>query len=142
MELYQVSVFVENKAGRLAEITEVLSENSINMRALSIADTTDFGILRIIVDDPQATERILTESGFTVTLTKVIGIQVPDRPGGLSSVLRLLSDAGISVEYLYAFIEKTAGKASVILRVDDDVKAKAVLSENGIGLINEEAFNE
>lgn len=142
MELYQVSVFVENKAGRLAEITEVLSENSINMRALSIADTTDFGILRIIVNDPQATERILTESGFTVTLTRVIGIQVPDRPGGLSSVLRLLSDAGISVEYLYAFIEKTADKASVILRVDDDVKAKDVLSENGIELINEEAFNE
>ncbi len=142
MELYQVSVFVENKAGRLAEITEVLSDNSINMRALSIADTTDFGILRLIVDDPRTTERILMENGFTVTITRVIGVFVPDRPGGLSFVLRLLSDAGVSVEYLYAFIEKTADKASVILRVDDDEKAKAVLADNGIETISGDAFNE
>ncbi|MBQ1862119.1 MAG: ACT domain-containing protein [Clostridia bacterium] len=142
MEIYQVSVFVENKSGKLADITDVLSENGINIRALCIADTADFGILRLIVKDPQKTEKILTEHGFTVTLTRVIGAAISDTPGGLSAVLRILSDAGISIEYLYAFIEKTTDRASVILRVDDDVKAEQVLSENGIELIGGDAFHE
>ncbi|MBE6895600.1 MAG: ACT domain-containing protein [Ruminococcaceae bacterium] len=142
MELYQVSVFVENKSGRLADITEVLSKNSINIRALSIADTTDFGILRLIVEDPGKTEKILADNGFTVTRTKVIGVRVPDTPGGLSVVLRLLSDNGISLEYMYAFIGRSDERASVILRVDNDEKAEQVLSSNGIELISGDAFNE
>ena len=142
MELYQVSVFVENKSGRLADITEVLSKNNINIRALSIADTTDFGILRLIVDAPKSTEAILSENGFTVTLTQVIGVRVPDTPGGLSVVLRLLSYNGISLEYMYAFIGRSDEKASVILRVDNDEKAAQILSSNGIELISGDAFNE
>lgn len=142
MELYQVSVFVENKSGRLADITEVLSKNNINLRALSIADTTDFGILRLIVDNPKATELILAENGFTATLTKVIGVRVPDTPGGLSVVLRLLSDGNIGLEYMYAFIGKEDERASVILRVDNDEKAEQILSSNGIDLISGDAFNE
>ena len=142
MELYQVSVFVENKSGRLADITEVLSKNNINLRALSIADTTDFGILRLIVDNPKATELILAENGFTATLTKVIGVRVPDTPGGLSVVLRLLSDGNVSLEYMYAFIGKEDERASVILRVDNDEKAEQILSFNGIDLISGDAFNE
>ena len=142
MELYQVSVFVENKSGRLADITEVLSKNNINLRALSIADTTDFGILRLIVDNPKATELILAENGFTATLTKVIGVRVPDTPGGLSVVLRLLSDGNIGLEYMYAFIGKEDERASVILRVDTDEKAEQILSFNGIDLISGDAFNE
>ena len=142
MELYQVSVFVENKSGRFADITEVISKNNINIRALSIADTTDFGILRLIVDAPKSTEAILSENGFTVTLTQVIGVRVPDTPGGLSVVLRLLSDNGISLEYMYAFIGRSDEKASVILRVDNDEKAAQILSSNGIELISGDAFNE
>lgn len=142
MELYQVSVFVENKSGRLADITEVLSKNNINLRALSIADTTDFGILRLIVDNPKATELILAENGFTATLTKVIGVRVPDTPGGLSVVLRLLSDGNVGLEYMYAFIGKEDERASVILRVDNDEKAEQILSSNGIDLISGDAFNE
>lgn len=142
MELYQVSVFVENKSGRLADITEVLSKNNINLRALSIADTTDFGILRLIVDNPKATELILAENGFTATLTKVIGVRVPDTPGGLSVVLRLLSDGNVGLEYMYAFIGKEDERASVILRVDNDEKAEQILSSKGIDLISGDAFNE
>jgi hypothetical protein len=142
MEIYQVSVFVENKSGKLADITDVLSENGINIRALSIADTADFGILRIIVEDPVSTEKILIEHGFTVTLTKVIGARISDTPGGLSYVLRILSDAGIGIEYLYAFIEKTADRASVILRVDNDEKAEKILADKGVELIGGDAFHE
>lgn len=142
MEIYQVSVFVENKSGKLADITDVLSENGINIRALCIADTADFGILRLIVEDPHKTEKILMDNGFTVTLTKVIGARISDTPGGLSTVLRILSDAGIGIEYLYAFIEKTADRASVILRVDDDVKAETVLRDKGVELIEGDAFHE
>ena len=142
MELYQVSVFVENKSGRLADITEVLSKNNINIRALSIADTADFGILRLIVDNPKSTELILAENGFTVTLTKVIGVRVPDTPGGLSFVLRLLSDGNIGLEYMYAFIGRSDERASVILRVDNEEKAEQILSANGIDLISGDAFNE
>jgi len=142
MDLYQVSVFVENKSGRLADITEVLSKNNINLRALSIADTTDFGILRLIVDNPKATELILAENGFTATLTKVIGVRVPDTPGGLSVVLRLLSDGNVGLEYMYAFIGKEDERASVILRVDNEEKAEQILSSNGIDLISGDAFNE
>ena len=142
MEIFQVSVFVENKSGKLADITDVLSENGINIRALCIADTADFGILRLIVDDPRATEKILMENGFTVTLTRVIGARISDTPGGLSTVLRYLSDEGIGIEYLYAFIEKTADLASVILRVDDEEKAERVLIQKGVEIIGGDAFHE
>lgn len=99
----QISVFLENKAGRLAHVTRVLGEAGINIRALSIADTSDFGILRIIVNDPEKAYRILKEADFTVSETEVIAVQVPDSPGGLATVLEQMSDADLNIEYLYAF---------------------------------------
>ncbi len=141
MELFQVSVFVENQSGRLADITEVLSANNVNIRALSLADTADFGVLRLIVDDPEATERILADNDFTVKLTKVLGVRVPDTPGGLSSVLRLLSERGIGIEYMYAFIGRVNDRASVILRTDNCEQAEKILFEKGIELIKGSDFD-
>jgi hypothetical protein len=135
MKIFQVSVFVENKEGRLADITGVLAKNNINIRALSIADTTHFGILRLIVDDPYKAEKIFTENGFTVSLTNVIAIEVSDVPGGLSKALQILSDNGISVEYMYAFNSYIDGKAFVIIRVEEIEKTITILSKNGIKLL-------
>lgn len=137
MSILQVSVFVENTEGRLADIAKVISDNGINIRALSIADTTHFGILRLIVDVPERAEKILTENGFTVSLTNVTGFQVGDAPGGLYSVLRILSDNGISIEYMYAFIGRTDGRASVIIRTENDEKTSTILTTNGIEVLSE-----
>jgi hypothetical protein len=116
----QVSVFLENKSGRLAEVCATLGEHSINIRALCIADTSDFGILRLIVNNPATATAILQEAGFSVGSTAVIALQVPDRPGGLGGVLQLLDDAGINVEYMYAFFVRREGDAVVLFRVADE----------------------
>lgn len=130
MTVKQISVFVENRKGRLAEITELLAKNNINIRALSIADTTNFGILRIIVDEPEQVEKILKAANITVSLTSVIMAGMPDRPGGLASMLRILSDADIAVEYMYAFLSRENGQAYVVMRVDNEEKAVSLLSKN------------
>ena len=135
MKIFQVSVFAENKEGRLADITGVLAKNGINIRALSIADTTHFGILRLIVDDPYKAEKVFTDNGFTVSLTNVIAIEIPDVPGGLSKALKILSDNNISVEYMYAFNSYIEGKAFVIIRVEESEKAIEILLNNGINLL-------
>lgn len=127
----QISVFVENSKGRLAQITEILAKENINIRALSIADTTSFGILRIIVEDPQKTEQVLKAAGLTVSVTDVLSLQIEDRPGGLSKALTVLADQNIDVEYAYAFVSKSNDRASVVLRVADDKKAEKVLREAG-----------
>jgi len=134
MTIEQISVFVENKAGRLAEITELLGNAGIDMRAMSIADTTDFGILRLIADDSQKALSILRDAGCIVTVTPVLAVPISDTPGSLASILRLVSDAGISVEYLYAFITRRAKDAYVILRVEDNSAAEALFEKNGITL--------
>ncbi|MBS4008983.1 MAG: ACT domain-containing protein [Clostridium sp.] len=128
MKVKQISVFLENKSGRLAQVTRVLGDNQINIRALSIADTTDFGILRLIVDKPEETNSILRAEGFMVSETTVIAVEVPDRPGGLADILATLGQAGINIEYLYAFIGQNSDKAQVIFRVDDSDKAISVLN--------------
>lgn len=135
MTTKQLSVFVENKPGRLAEITKILEEINVDIRALSIADTTHFGILRLIVNDPDAAEKALKDAGFTVSLTRVIAIEVRDEPGGLSRVLRHLTEADITVEYMYAFITKKEKSAYVIIRVEDNQKAVLVLEEHQISVI-------
>lgn len=117
----QVSVFLENKSGRLAEVCTTLGQHSINIRALCIADTSDFGILRLIVNDPAKATQVLQEAGFSVGSTAVIALQIPDRPGGLGGVLELLDGAGINVEYMYAFFVRREGDAVVLFRVADDV---------------------
>lgn len=138
MKVKQLSVFLENKSGRLAAVTRVLAAKGINIRALSIADTSDFGILRLIVNDPQNAYQALKEAGFTVTLTEVIGVEMPDRPGALSSILAHLEEAKINIEYLYAFLGRGDNGALVIFRVEDLDKAIEVLTSKGVKILNEE----
>lgn len=131
MKVKQISIFLENKSGRLAQVTEVLGENNINIRALSIADTTDFGILRLIVNEPDKAYLVLKEAGFTVSFTDVIAVEVTDKPGGLAKVLKELDRAGINIEYLYAFVQKTANAALVVFRVEQLEEAVKVLLASG-----------
>lgn len=142
MLVKQISVFLENKSGRLAEVTRTLAESNIDISALSIADTTDFGILRLIVNDPEKAESILNENGFTVSSTNVIAVGVPDEPGGLASALDILDKEGIGIEYLYAFVGKEEKAALVIFRVEDPDKATKVLTDKGIKVLSsEEVYN-
>lgn len=136
MIINQISVFVENKRGRLTEITKVLEKNSIDIRALSIADTKDFGILRLIVGNSDKAVEVLKADGFTVSLTKVIAIGVEDKPGGLAKAMEILYNNSINVEYMYAFISRTEDKAYVILRVEDNEKALKILEENNIDIVS------
>ena len=140
MLIKQISVFVENKEGRLAEITEKIAAAGVDIRALSIADTTDFGILRLIVDRPEETEKALREEGFTVSVTNVIAVGIDDVPGGFAKPMRVLADAHIDVEYMYAFISRDTKKAYVILRVNDNENAAKVLEGAGIVLLDEGGF--
>jgi len=132
MKVQQISVFLENKAGRLAEVTRVLGEANINIRALSLADTTDFGILRLIVDQFDKARQVLKEKGFTVGKTEVVAIEVPDRPGGLASVLQVLGQAGINVEYMYAFVQHSGKNAVIIFRFDNLEEAISLLQKAGV----------
>jgi hypothetical protein len=136
MVLKQVSVFLENKSGRLAEVAKVLADNDIDISALSIADTTDFGILRLIVNKPDKAVRVMEENGFTVGTTDVIALSVEDHPGGLATALLALDSENVDIEYMYAFIgNKSSGKALVILRVEYPEKAVEALMKNGIDVI-------
>ena len=123
MRVEQIAVFLENKSGRLAEITGVLADNNINIRALSVADTADFGILRLIVDKVDEAKKVLKENGFTVGKTNVIAVEVPDRTGGLATVLKTAEAEGLNVEYMYAFVNKSGENAVLIFRFDDMDKA-------------------
>jgi hypothetical protein len=127
---------LENKAGRLAEVTGILGEANINIRALSLADTTDFGILRLIVNDHEKAKQVLKEHGFTVGRTEVVAVEVEDRPGGLNRILRILFEAGINVEYMYAFVQQSGQNAVLIFRFDDIDNAVDVLTRDGVTVIN------
>lgn len=132
----QISIFLENKAGRLASVTKVLGEQRINIRALSIADTSDFGILRLIVNEPEKAYGVLKRAGFTVSETEVIAVEVPDTPGGLARVLDVMGEASINIEYLYAFIGKATDDALVIFKVEDPDRAVQVFQAYGIGVLD------
>lgn len=134
MFIKQLSVFVENKHGRLEAIIDALGKKGVNIRALSIADTTDFGILRVIVDDYTKAKEALDEIGVISKVTDVIAVYIDDRSGGLHSILKIVSDAGISVEYMYAFLGRCEGKALMVVKADDEVKIQKVLEENGVKL--------
>ena len=138
MQIQQLSVFIENKPGRMAEVTEVLAEAQVDIRAISVADTRDFGILRVIVDKPQEAVEALKAHGMTVTLTKVIAVGIDDKPGEFAKAMRVLADGEIGVEYMYAFISRDKGKAYVILRVLESDKAVECLKASGISLLNAE----
>jgi hypothetical protein len=135
MKVSQISVFLENKSGRLAEVTQVLAEQGINIRALCIAETMDYGVLRLIANDPARAKRALSDGGFTVTEADVLAVEVEDRPGGLARVIRLLAQAGVNVEYVYAFVTRQE-KALVVLRVEQMDKAAQVLTGAGVRLVS------
>jgi len=138
MRVKQVSVFLENRAGRLDEVAELLGSKKINIRALSLADTSDFGILRLIVNKPDDARKVLHDAGFTTRFTEVIAVEVPDKPGGLAQVLRIFKDCGLNVEYLYAFVEKRAQGAVVIFRVEEIDRAIGILQQKGVKLLTGE----
>lgn len=135
MKVEQISIFLENRAGRLAEVTRVLSEANINIRALSLADTSDFGILRLIVADHDRAKAVLKENGFTVGLTTVVAVKVPDTPGGLHSILHLLSSHEINVEYMYAFVHQQNQQAIIIFRFDRTDQAIEILQNGNIEIV-------
>ncbi len=135
MLVKQISVFLENKSGRLADVTRTLADNDINICALSIADTTDFGILRLIVNKPEEAEKVLSRHEFTVSCTSVIAIGVEDKPGGLARALDILQKNSISIEYMYAFVGKSGNEALVILRVEDPENAVKTLANCDISVI-------
>jgi hypothetical protein len=138
MKVEQISIFIENKSGRLAEITRILGDAGINIRALSLADTSDFGILRLIVDNVETAKAVLKEKGFTVSKTEVVAVEVPDRPGGLSSLLQTLDANQINVEYMYAFVERCGGNAVIIFRFDETDKAIESLRGSGFTILKGE----
>ncbi|PIE73990.1 MAG: amino acid-binding protein [Deltaproteobacteria bacterium] len=138
MLVEQIAVFLENKSGRLAEITRILADNSINIRALSVADTADFGILRLIVDRVEDAEKALKENGFTVGKTHVVAVEVQDRSGGLSEVLECLHEAQLNVEYMYAFVNKTGENAVLIFRFEEMDDAVRILQESKHTILSRE----
>ena len=139
MYIKQLSVFVENKDGRLAEITTIIAIAGIDIRALSIADTTDFGILRLVVDKPYEAEDILKAAGLTVSLTDVIAIGIPDRPGGFAETITAVANKAVAVEYMYAFISREQDRAYLIMRVADNETAIAALKAQGCDLLDGES---
>lgn len=138
MKAEQISIFIENKSGRLAEITRILGNAGVNIRSLSLADTTDFGILRLIVNDCEKAKALLKEKGFTVSKTEVVAVEVPDRPGGLADILQVLDREGINVEYMYAFVERCEENAVIIFRFDETERAITSLNASGFSILDGE----
>ena len=132
----QLSIFLENRKGRLLEVTQVLAEANVNIRALALAESAEFGILRLVVDNPEKARSVLSSSGFTVKEQEVFAVEVPDRPGGFYQVVRLLADADINIDYTYAFVGGK-DKAILIFKVPDDLldKALEVISQGGLKLV-------
>lgn len=135
MKMEQISIFIENKVGRLSEVTSVLRQHGINIRALSLADTADFGVLRMIVTDTEKAEEVLKKTGFTVGKTHVLAVAVPDVPGGLHNILEVLMEKGINIEYMYTFAQKSDEKAVMIFRFDNMDGAITQLSAKGIDIV-------
>ncbi len=137
MKVRQISVFLENKSGRLAEVTQVLGENGVNIRALCIADTSDFGILRLIVHDPALAYKALKDAGFTVSENPVLAVEISDRPGGLAEALKVFQDCDVNIEYMYAFVGHCSGNAVVVFKVEDIDWAADTLSKHGVKLLSD-----
>ena len=135
--LKQLTVFVENKQGTLVDITDTLATNGVNLRALSIADTQDFGLLRLVVNDNETAASALQEKGYILKITDVIGVKIGDQPGKLSKALSVLAEAGVNVEYLYAFMARTQKHAYVVLRPTDNAAAESALEAAGFHLITD-----
>jgi len=134
MKVSQISVFLENKSGRLAEVTQALADNNINIRALCIAETIDYGVLRLIANDPALAKKVLSERGFTVTETSVLVVELEDKPGGLARVIKVLAQSGINIEYIYAFLTRSE-KAFVVFRLENMDEAAAALQKAGVRVL-------
>ena len=141
MYIRQISIYLENRSGTLAEVTDFLYQHDVNLRALSIADTAEFGILRIIVDRPEETLKLLKEAQFTCTITDMLAIQMDDRPGSMARIIRLLADADISIEYAYAFTTARTGQAITIVRVENNAAAEFVLRDTPFKSVGPEILN-
>ena len=142
MSIKQLTIFVENKQGAVVDITETLANHNVNIRALSIAETESFGILRLIVNDEETAEKTLKEEGYLIKVTEVVGVKIGDAPGKLSSALAVLDKNNINLEYLYAFMARTEKHAYVVLRVENNKVAEAALEEAGFHLITEADINK
>ena len=137
MAIRQLSVFLENKKGTLHEITDVLAKADIDLRSMCIADTSDYGIVRIIANDPDKALDVLGNAGHTANIRAVTAFAVPDTPGGLAKVLSILESNNVDIEYMYALVTRIAGKAYAVMRTDDDAKTEKILADNGIELLDE-----
>lgn len=137
-EIKQISLFVENKPGRMAKVSKTLSDAGVNIRALTIAEAGDFGVIRMVVDDPEKGYKVLKDNGFTVSTTDVLAVEMKDTPGGLYEIVNALGESGVNVDYAYAFVTAKAERAMLILRVDDLVKAKQSLSSKGVKIATRE----
>ena len=142
MAIKQLTVFVQNSKGSLVSVTDILSKNNVNLRALSIAETQEFGILRLIVNDEKTAEAVLAENGYLIKVVDVVGVKISDEPGKLTEALAVLDEANINVEYLYAFMARTERHAYVVLRVEDNEIAENLLTGAGFKLISEEDINK
>jgi len=138
MKITQISVFLENKKGRLAEVCSLLGENKINIRALTVAESEDFGVLRIVVDKPQEALNILKGNGMVASFSEIVAIEVEDKPGGLAAILKALSRNNINVEYMYGFVEKFSDKALLVFRFEHIDKALEVLKKNKIKIVGKD----
>ncbi|RKX78856.1 MAG: amino acid-binding protein [Spirochaetes bacterium] len=136
MSVKQISVFLENKSGRLAEVTKALGKGGINLRAITIADTADFGILRLIVNDPDGALKILEKEGFTAKETDVLAVEVEDKPGGLAKVMEIFEKNRVNIEYLYATLEKNRDNAVVIFKVEDIAHGQKIIEENNLPVVS------
>ena len=142
MSLKQLNIFVENKQGALVAITDTLAKHDVNIRALSIADTEEFGILRLIVNDNDTACKILSDEGYLIKMTDVVGVKIGDAPGKLSKALEVLDNAHINMEYLYAFMARTEKHAYVVLRVADNAQAESALEDAGFHMITDADINK
>ena len=142
MAIKQLTVFVENKQGTLVTVTDILSKHNVNLRALSIAETQDFGILRLIVNDEETAEKVLKEEGYLIKITEVVGVKIGDAPGKLSEALHIIANNGINIDYLYAFMARTEKHAYVVIRVEDNIAAETALENAGFHIITESDINK
>ena len=142
MTVRQISVFLENRPGALYEFTKLLEANNIDLRALSLAASEDFGIVRVIVDDPLKSVQVLKDEGYVCSMTKVLAVEIEDKPGALVGILNVLGEKKINLEYMYAFLAKKANSAFVVFRVEDNDEAIRVLSENGFHTVSQEEMQE
>jgi hypothetical protein len=142
MKLTQISIFLENRKGRLYEVCSLLGAKKINIRALTVAESEQFGILRIVVDKPEETAKILKKNGFVASLTEIVAVEVADKPGGLANILKVFSQSNINVEYMYGFVEKKSDKAMLVFRFDDPDKAIGLLKKKKIKVIGRKEMGD